>query len=99
MITGIASPALYLDLLAGGLGILLSFFRCRIFGLRRWTPEVRAASGLCGMLTMVESAVEDDAEGAKRLASPLRSKAKQDDVTLAVANIQSGSETVDVLLT
>lgn len=51
------------------------------------------------MLTMVESAVEDDAEGAKRLASPLRSKAKQDDVTLAVANIQSGSETVDVLLT
>ena len=51
------------------------------------------------MLSMVESGVEDDAEGAKGLAAPLWPEAQQDDVSLSAANIQSGSETVGVLLT
>ncbi len=83
------------NLLWGGLRRLVLL---RFFVLRRWAPEVRRALSLVGMLPVEQDGIEQKAKRAERLSTPLRPKPDQDDVALAVANIDRRGESIDLLL-
>ncbi len=74
--------------------LLSLLFFCFYFGC---FPEVGRSFSLVGYWPMKERGIQEDPEIVEGLSAPLRAKAEQNDMAIAVLDVEGGSVAVEVL--